>query len=54
MLALGAWSAGAVLWQANVAAFGELFSRRTPGRGIAVYLWVVVALNAVTWLVTII
>lgn len=49
MPALGAWSAGAVLWQADVAAFGGLFSRRTPGRGIAVCLWVVVALNAVTW-----
>ncbi len=54
MLALGTWSAGTVLRQADVAAFGRLFSRRTPGRGIAVYLWVVVALNAVTWLVRII
>ena len=34
MLALAAWSAGAVLWQADVAAFGALFSARTPVRGI--------------------
>jgi hypothetical protein len=33
MLALSAWSAGAVLWQAEVAAFGALFSARTPVRG---------------------
>jgi hypothetical protein len=36
MLALSAWSAGAVLWQADVAAFGALFAARTPVRGIAV------------------
>src|ERR1700760_3646913 len=34
MLALSAWSAGALIWQVDVAAFGALFSARTPVRGI--------------------
>ena len=50
MLALAAWSVGAMLRQVDVAAFGTLFSRQTPVRGIAVYMWVIVALNAATWL----
>jgi hypothetical protein len=54
MLALSAWSAGAVLWQADVAAFGALFSSRTPVRGIAAYMWAVAALNAAAWLARII
>ena len=54
MLALSAWSAGAVIWQADAAAFGALFSARTPVRGIAVYMWTVVALNAAAWLARII
>ena len=53
MLALGTWSAGAVLRQADVATLGALFSRRTPVKGIAVYMWVIVALNATIWLVRI-
>jgi hypothetical protein len=54
MLALSAWSAGAVLWQADVAALGALFSPRTPVRGIAIYMWVMVTLNAAAWLARII
>src|SRR6185312_14887912 len=54
MLALSAWSAGALLGQANVAVFGALFSARTPVRGISVYVWTVVALNTATWLARII
>jgi hypothetical protein len=54
MLALAAWSVGAVLRQADVAAFGALFSPRTPVRGIAVYMWVTVALNAAAWLARIV
>ena len=54
MLALSAWSAGALLGQANVAVFGALFSARTPVRGISVYMWTVVALNTATWLARII
>ena len=54
MLALSAWSAGVVLGQANVAALGALFSPRTPVRGIAIYMWVMVTLNAAAWLARII
>jgi hypothetical protein len=54
MLALAAWSIGAVLRQAEVVAFGALFSPRTPVRGIAVYMWVTVALNAAAWLARIV
>jgi hypothetical protein len=54
MLALSAWSAGALLRQANVAALGALFSPRTPVRGIAVYMWVTVTLNAAAWLARIV
>jgi hypothetical protein len=54
MPGLSAWSAGALLGQANVAVFGALFSARTPVRGISVYMWTVVALNTATWLARII
>ena len=54
MLGLAAWSVGALLRQADVAAFGALFSLRTPVRGIAVYMWVTVALNAAAWLARIV
>ena len=47
-------SAGALLRQADVAAFGALFSARTPVRGISVYMWTVVALNAAAWLARIV
>ncbi len=54
MLALAAWSAGAVLRQADAAALGALFSPRTPVRTIAIYMWVTVALNAAAWLARIV
>ena len=54
MLALAAWSIGSLLRQADVVAFGTLFSLRTPVRGIAVYMWVTVALNAAAWLARIV
>jgi hypothetical protein len=54
MLALSAWSAGALLRQADVAALGALFSPRTPVRGIAVYVWATVILNAAAWLARIV
>jgi hypothetical protein len=54
MLGLSAWSAGALLRQADVAALGALFSPRTPVRGIAVYMWATVALNAAAWLARIV
>jgi hypothetical protein len=50
MLALAAWSAGALLRQADAPALGALFSPRTPVRGIAVYMWAVAGLNAAAWL----
>ena len=46
MLALAAWSIGALLRQADVAALGALFSPRTPVRPIAIYIWVTVAPGA--------
>jgi hypothetical protein len=54
MLALAAWSIGALLQQADVAALGALFSPRTPVRPIAIYIWVTVALNATAWLARIV
>jgi hypothetical protein len=54
MLALAAWSAGALLRQADVTTLGVLFSPRTPVRSIAVYMWVTVALNAAAWLARIV
>lgn len=54
MLSLAAWSAGAVARQADVTALGALFSARTPVRGISVYMWTVVALNAAAWLARIV
>jgi hypothetical protein len=47
-------SAGAALWQANVAVFGALFSACTPVRGISVYMWTVVALSTAAWLARIV
>lgn len=54
MLSLSAWSAGALLWQADVPALGRLFSPRAPAPAVAVYIWAVVALNAAAWLARII
>jgi MYXO-CTERM domain-containing protein len=54
MLALSAWSADAVARQSDVPALGRLFAPRTPVRGIAVCVWVIVALNAAAWLARII
>src|ERR1022692_4049533 len=54
MLALAAWSAGAVLSQADMPVLGGLFSPRTPVRGIAIYMWAVAGLNAAAWLARII
>ena len=50
MLALTAWSAGALLRQADAPALGALFSPRAPVRGIAAYMWAVTGLNAAAWL----
>src|SRR5262249_44268504 len=50
MLALAAWSAGVLLWQTDVAGLGRSFADRAPVRGVAVYVWVIVTLNALVWL----
>ena len=50
MLALAAWSVGVLLWQTAVAGLGRCFSERAPVRPVAVYVWVVAALNALAWL----
>jgi hypothetical protein len=50
MLSLSVWSIGTLAWQADVRALAMRFSRRVPVRGIAVYVWVVVALNSAGWL----
>ena len=41
---------GTLLSQADVAALGARFGPRTPARGLAVWIWVVVAGNAAAWL----
>jgi len=50
MLALAAWSAGVLLWQTDVAGLGQSFTGRAPARGVAIYVWVIVTLNALVWL----
>src|SRR5215472_1205036 len=50
MLALAAWSAGVLLWQTDVAGLGRRFTDGAPTRGVAVYVWVIVTLNALAWL----
>jgi hypothetical protein len=50
MLALAAWSVGLLLWQTDVAGLGSRFTHRAPVRAVAVYAWVIVALNALAWL----
>jgi hypothetical protein len=54
MLALAAWSAGALLWQTDVAGLGSRFTQAAPVRGVAVYVWAVVTVNAVAWLIRIV
>jgi hypothetical protein len=50
MLALGIWSAVALVSQIGVRRLPELFSERAPVRAMAVFLWVAVSLNAMAWL----
>ena len=54
MLALAAWSVGVLLWQTDVAGLGRRFTHRAPVRPVAVYVWVIVALNALAWLTRIV
>ena len=45
MLGLAVWSVVALLHGLDVERFGSLFAARTPVRPVAVYVWVIVALN---------
>jgi hypothetical protein len=49
-LALSVWSIGALLLTVDVDDLEGRFSARIPRRGVAAYIWVVVALNALAWL----
>jgi hypothetical protein len=50
MFSLAAWSTGALLRQIDVLALARRFPAQVPARSIAVYVWVIVALNSVAWL----
>jgi hypothetical protein len=50
MLALGIWSAVAIIAQVGVRRLPELFDVRAPVRSIAAFLWIAVGLNAIAWL----
>ena len=50
MLSLAAWSAGTLLWHADMPALGHLIPARAPVRLVAVYLWALVILNGDAWL----
>jgi hypothetical protein len=50
MLALGIWSAVAMIAQVGVRRLPELFKDRAPVRAMAVFLWIAVSLNAMAWL----
>jgi hypothetical protein len=54
MLALGIWSAAALVSQAGVRRLPELVDERAPVRAMAVILWVAVSLNAMAWLAVIV
>jgi len=54
MLALAAWSVGALVWQTDVAGLGSRFTDRAPVRGVAVSVWVIVTLNSLAWLIRIV
>jgi hypothetical protein len=50
MLGLGIWSAITLLARLDATAARAQVSSRAPRRGIAVYIWVVVVLNALVWI----
>jgi hypothetical protein len=53
MLALAAWSVGAVVSQTDVAGLGRRFTGRAPVRSVAVCVWAIVTLNTLAWLIRI-
>lgn len=50
MLGLSVWSVELLRTSVGMEALAARFSPRAPVRGVAVYVWVVVALNAAAWL----
>jgi hypothetical protein len=50
MLACALWSIGSVLVQTDTSALARAVTDRLPARGIAIYAWTVVVLNALVWL----
>ena len=50
MLGLAVWSLVALLHGLDVERFASLFDAQTPVRPVAVYVWVIVALNTLAWL----
>lgn len=50
MCSLSVWSIGITVWQVDARALARRFPDRVPVRSIAVYVWVVVALNSIAWL----
>jgi hypothetical protein len=50
MFSLSAWSIAAIARQTDIRALARRFSARAPARASAVYVWVIVALNAIAWL----
>ena len=50
MLSLSAWSIAAIVTQTDARALAQRFSTRAPVRAVAVYVWIIVALNAIAWL----
>jgi hypothetical protein len=53
MLGLSLWSVATLLASVGFEGLGSRFSPTAPVRGVAVYVWVVVALNALAWLAAI-
>jgi hypothetical protein len=54
MLGLGLWSAGFLVAGREVWRVGTSVAARAPVRAVALYVWVVVALNAAAWLAMVI
>lgn len=53
MLGVALWATGYLVAAPEVWHAAEVIARRAPGRAIATYVWVVVALNALAWLANI-
>jgi hypothetical protein len=54
MLGLALWSVGTLLASVGFEGLGSRFSPTAPVRAVAVYVWVVVVLNALAWLAAIV